>query len=228
MTTKNKLDRRSPRPRQPSAAANKPSLSRRYGSIGIQAVAAAARYTDRRKSPAHVPGHRDADRPALRGVRSLAATAIPIASGARPRATAAVAFSACRLSACHRPVTETRGAAFRSFPLAGSRRSGQDCRVQTGDGLARGASRRAPWFKAPARIILMLAAYVPNGPRSNAATSFRAKRCPTTRSGSISSIRRPARTSWSSACSASRCRRARRCRRSRSPAASTSRITPAT
>ena len=29
------------------------NLSRRYGSIGIQAVAAAARYSDRRKSPAH-------------------------------------------------------------------------------------------------------------------------------------------------------------------------------
>jgi hypothetical protein len=29
-------------------------LSRRYGSIGIEAVAAAARYTDRRTSPAHV------------------------------------------------------------------------------------------------------------------------------------------------------------------------------
>ena len=29
------------------------NLSHRYGSIGIQAVAAAARYADRRKSPAH-------------------------------------------------------------------------------------------------------------------------------------------------------------------------------
>lgn len=28
-------------------------LSQRYGSIGIQAVAAAARYADRRKSPLH-------------------------------------------------------------------------------------------------------------------------------------------------------------------------------
>jgi hypothetical protein len=34
------------------------NLSRRYGSIGIQAVAAAARYADRRKSPAQAPGLR--------------------------------------------------------------------------------------------------------------------------------------------------------------------------
>jgi hypothetical protein len=36
------------------------NLSRRYGSIGIQAVAAAARYADGRKSPVHAqaPGLR--------------------------------------------------------------------------------------------------------------------------------------------------------------------------
>jgi hypothetical protein len=31
------------------------NLSHRYGSIGIQAVAAAARYADRRKSQTHAP-----------------------------------------------------------------------------------------------------------------------------------------------------------------------------
>jgi len=34
------------------------NLSCRYGSIGIQAVAAAARYSDRRKGPAHAPALR--------------------------------------------------------------------------------------------------------------------------------------------------------------------------
>jgi hypothetical protein len=34
------------------------NLSRRYGSIGIQAVAAAARYFERRKSPAQASGLR--------------------------------------------------------------------------------------------------------------------------------------------------------------------------
>jgi hypothetical protein len=38
------------RPAQPSG--DHTNLSHRYGSIGIQAVAAAARYSDRRKSPA--------------------------------------------------------------------------------------------------------------------------------------------------------------------------------
>ena len=38
------------RPAQPNG--DQTNLSHRYGSIGIQAVAAAARYADRRKSPA--------------------------------------------------------------------------------------------------------------------------------------------------------------------------------
>ena len=39
------------RPAQPNG--DQTNLSHRYGSIGIQAVAAAARYSDRCKSPAH-------------------------------------------------------------------------------------------------------------------------------------------------------------------------------
>jgi hypothetical protein len=39
------------RPAQPNG--DQTNLSHRYGSIGIQAVAAAARYVDRRKSQAH-------------------------------------------------------------------------------------------------------------------------------------------------------------------------------
>ena len=39
-------------PRSRTAAAIQPNLSHRYGTIGIQAVAAAARYSDHRKSPA--------------------------------------------------------------------------------------------------------------------------------------------------------------------------------
>ena len=38
------------RPAQPNG--DQTNLSHRYGSIGIQAVAAAARYADRRKNPA--------------------------------------------------------------------------------------------------------------------------------------------------------------------------------
>jgi hypothetical protein len=38
----------------PERRGEQTQLSRRYGSIGIEAVAAAARYTDRRTSPAHV------------------------------------------------------------------------------------------------------------------------------------------------------------------------------
>ena len=38
---------------QPDGRGDRTNLSHRYGSIGIQAVAAAARYSDRRKSPAH-------------------------------------------------------------------------------------------------------------------------------------------------------------------------------
>jgi hypothetical protein len=38
---------------QPDSRGDRTNLSHHYGSIGIQAVAAAARYCDRRKSPAH-------------------------------------------------------------------------------------------------------------------------------------------------------------------------------
>ena len=38
----------------PERRGEQTQLSRRYGSIGIEAVAAAARYTDRRTSPTHV------------------------------------------------------------------------------------------------------------------------------------------------------------------------------
>ena len=38
---------------QPDRRSDRTNLSHQYGSIGIQAVAAAARYSDRRKSPAH-------------------------------------------------------------------------------------------------------------------------------------------------------------------------------
>ena len=38
---------------QPDGRGDRTNLSHQYGSIGIQAVAAAARYSDRRKSPAH-------------------------------------------------------------------------------------------------------------------------------------------------------------------------------
>jgi hypothetical protein len=45
---------------QPDGRGDRTNLSRHYGSIGIQAVAAAARYSDRRNSPAHAsaPGLR--------------------------------------------------------------------------------------------------------------------------------------------------------------------------
>jgi len=42
-------------PAQPDGRGDRTNLSRHYGSIGIQAVAAAARYSDRRKSQAHTP-----------------------------------------------------------------------------------------------------------------------------------------------------------------------------
>jgi hypothetical protein len=38
---------------QPDGRGDRTNLSRQYGSIGIQAVAAAARYSDRCKSPVH-------------------------------------------------------------------------------------------------------------------------------------------------------------------------------
>ena len=38
---------------QPDRRSDRANLSQHYGSIGIQAVAAAARYSDRCKSPAH-------------------------------------------------------------------------------------------------------------------------------------------------------------------------------
>ena len=38
---------------QPDRRSDRTNLSHQYGSIGIQAVAAAARYSDRCKSPAH-------------------------------------------------------------------------------------------------------------------------------------------------------------------------------
>jgi hypothetical protein len=40
---------------QPEGRGEPTHLSHRYGTIGIQAVAAAARYADRRKSPAQEP-----------------------------------------------------------------------------------------------------------------------------------------------------------------------------
>ena len=45
---------------QPDGRGDRTNLSHHYGSIGIQAVAAAARYSDRRKSPtpASAPGLR--------------------------------------------------------------------------------------------------------------------------------------------------------------------------
>ena len=45
---------------QPDGRGDHTNLSHHYGNIGIQAVAAAARYSDRRKSPAHAsaPGLR--------------------------------------------------------------------------------------------------------------------------------------------------------------------------
>ena len=45
---------------QPDGRGDRTNLSHHYGSIGIQAVAAAARYSDRRKSPVHAsaPGLR--------------------------------------------------------------------------------------------------------------------------------------------------------------------------
>ena len=45
---------------QPDGRGDRTNLSQHYGSIGIQAVAAAARYLDRRKSPVHAsaPGLR--------------------------------------------------------------------------------------------------------------------------------------------------------------------------
>jgi len=45
---------------QPDRRSDRTNLSHQYGSIGIQAVAAAARYSDRRKStaPASAPGLR--------------------------------------------------------------------------------------------------------------------------------------------------------------------------
>jgi len=40
---------------QPERSGDHPNLSYLYGSIGIQAVAAAARYSDVPKTPAHAP-----------------------------------------------------------------------------------------------------------------------------------------------------------------------------
>jgi hypothetical protein len=42
---------------QPDGRGDRTNLSHQYGSIGIQAVAAAARYSDRCKSPAHETIH---------------------------------------------------------------------------------------------------------------------------------------------------------------------------
>lgn len=42
-------------PTQPERRSEPTQLSHRYGTIGIQAVAAAARYADRRKSSANTP-----------------------------------------------------------------------------------------------------------------------------------------------------------------------------
>ena len=49
---------------QPDGRGDRTNLSHHYGSIGIQAVAAAARYCDRGKSPAHETVHASA--PGLR------------------------------------------------------------------------------------------------------------------------------------------------------------------
>ena len=43
---------------QPERSGDHTNLSYLYGSIGIQAVAAAARYSDVRKTPAHAPAAR--------------------------------------------------------------------------------------------------------------------------------------------------------------------------
>ena len=44
---------------QPKGRANSTNLSYRYGTIGIQAVAAAARYSDVRKKPTQAPNRID-------------------------------------------------------------------------------------------------------------------------------------------------------------------------
>ena len=58
-------------PAQPDGRGDHTNLSHHYGSIGIQAVAAAARYSDRPQEPGACVGPGTADRSALRGVRKL-------------------------------------------------------------------------------------------------------------------------------------------------------------
>jgi hypothetical protein len=52
MTTRTTTEK--PPTASPERRGEQTQLSRRYGNIGIEAVAAAARYTDRRMNPAHV------------------------------------------------------------------------------------------------------------------------------------------------------------------------------
>jgi hypothetical protein len=58
--TNQQIDQQTKRPQAlaPVQASEPTNLSFLYGSIGIQAVAAAARYSDVRKTPAHAPAAR--------------------------------------------------------------------------------------------------------------------------------------------------------------------------
>ena len=83
-------------PAQTAQPGEPTNLSYRYGVIGIQAVAAAARYDSVRKKPADAAP--PADRPALRGVRGLAArsTALDFESSGRGQTAAAFVFRSAR------------------------------------------------------------------------------------------------------------------------------------
>ena len=146
---------------QPDGRGDRTNLSHHYGSIGIQAVAAAARYSDAARA-----------RPMRRSVRRLRACGSISASWSRqasrdhhrsrqnhrrPRATAAVIVCGCPVLVTNRRALTRIVLSFRSSPcflpffLAGSPRSGQEWR------------RRSKPFAGQASGSLMLAAYVPNG-----------------------------------------------------------------
>ena len=234
MTDKNTRHRSpeaDPEPGQSRRAARQyqPQLSLRHASA-FEAVAAAARYCGAGKK---TPSLRAASTAIRAEVDASWRLAVPAASADRNgrAATAAVSIllsrraAASSRSACHQRAGAGLSCARHSrigakpCVLAGSPRSGHD----SGRPPTRSASAAS---RAGAGIGVSHAGCVrpARSLRSSAASSCRARSSPRTRSGSIWSIPRRARTSWSNACSASRSRPARRCRRSRSRAGSTSSI----
>ena len=113
-----------PQATPPAQTSEHTNLSYLYGSIGIQAVAAAARYSDVRKKPGHASGAAT-HRPALRGVRGLAARQRSDPAGL----TSTAAGNRGRDRLRGRVLSSSHSAAAvgcRPFFLAGSPRSGQE------------------------------------------------------------------------------------------------------